>query len=436
MRGVRIPDDLNSEDRFLLGLSVPNLAVLLFGLLAAYTVLHLHWSFLVRLPLAAFLSGAAAAQAWVRPAGRSLTHWLGAALEYQFARYPEHAAVERSQESHSATRRPQLTIVPPSELGGESRSDANGRESILELPVMDPSRSRTEGYAAEQLAGEPTPVYLGSPQVVSFFSIKGGTGRTTLATEMACLLASRGWYKDSPRGRAQRLKVALMDFDIGSANVSVRIGLAQPTILDYLAEATTDAALLAKYLLCHEQSGLHVLLGTPKCMTHNAGLALRVPQAAEILAALKADGYHFIFVDLGAALNDLDTFLLQAADRIFYIVTPTAGSIQDLYRGVEALRRLGLGPKLRYVANKMRERWDLSEPMGDLGGSIAARIPFDTSLETAENRHQPYVLKGKGETQQALMELGCAIYPALDVPESVRPGLSGLRWFARPRHAG
>jgi len=434
MRGVRIPDDLNGEDRFLLGLSVPNLAVLLFGLLAAYAVLHLQWPLPVRLPLAVCLAGMAAALAWIRPAGRSLMHWLGAALEYHFARYPESCEVVHA---HPVGQRPHLAVLPAASPPPMPPRDDGHDRAILELPVADARNNyAVEGEIDESLDTEPWPVYLGGSQVICFFSIKGGTGQTTLATEMACLLASTGWYRESPQTKAKRLKVALLDFDLGSANISVRVGLAQPTILDYLTEAATQAAHLPEYLLTHEPSGLQVLLGTPKCMTTNAAVALGVPQAAEILAALKGEGYHFIFIDLGSTLNDLDTYLLQAADRIFYIVTPTAGSIQDLYRGVEALRRLGLGPKLRYVANRMRERWDLSEPMGDLGGSILARIPFDTAFETAENRHQPYVLKGKGETQQALYRLGCAIYPGLNVPDSGRAALTGLRWFARPRHAG
>ena len=41
MRGVRIPQNLNGEDQFVLGLSVTRLAGFLLGLLAAYTILHL-----------------------------------------------------------------------------------------------------------------------------------------------------------------------------------------------------------------------------------------------------------------------------------------------------------------------------------------------------------------------------------------------------------
>ena len=84
MRGVRIPHDLNGEDRFVLGLSVTRLAALLLGLLAAYTILHLSLPAPLQLGAAAVAALTGAAIAWVRPEGRSLIHWALAAIEFKF----------------------------------------------------------------------------------------------------------------------------------------------------------------------------------------------------------------------------------------------------------------------------------------------------------------------------------------------------------------
>src|SRR5207245_7973038 len=85
---------------------------------------------------------------------------------------------------------------------------------------------------------------------------------------------------------------------------------------------------------------------------------------------LRGAGHHFILIDVSATLGEFEAQVLEMADRIVCVVTPTASAIQDLYRSVETLRRLGHGSKLAYVANKMRQRWDFSEPMGDLGGRL------------------------------------------------------------------
>jgi len=83
MRGVRVPQDLNGEDQFVFGLSVSRLAALLLGLLAAYTIFHLSLPAPVQLITAAIAALTGAAIAWIRPEGRSLVHWVVAAIEFK-----------------------------------------------------------------------------------------------------------------------------------------------------------------------------------------------------------------------------------------------------------------------------------------------------------------------------------------------------------------
>jgi MinD-like ATPase involved in chromosome partitioning or flagellar assembly len=432
MGGVRIPHDLTGEDRFILGLSVSRVAILLFGSLAGYTLLRLPWPLALRLVPALATWVATAAFVWLRPGGQSLTHWAGAAIEYWFGnlgRMRPASAPVAALRGDQARPGPKLAVLSAMSSNLPPDGPSSSDDDVLELPPGRPD-SQSPTVTLREPAS-PAPVYLGGPQVVCFFAIKGGSGRTTLATESACLLAARGWYRESPRGKSERLKVALLDFDLGSANVSVRLGLAQPTVLDYLTALGVEPPRVVDYLIRHDASGLSVLLGPPKCLTGTGPLAFGVSQAAEILASLKAEGYQYIFVDVGPTLTDLVTFVLEAADHIYYIVTPTAGSIQDLYRGVEALRRVGLGPKLRYVVNKVRRPMDFSEPMGDLDGCIEAEIPYDQAFETAENRHQPCGLSSSGETQRALLELAATIYPALTLPEAGAGRLRRFAWFGR-----
>jgi MinD-like ATPase involved in chromosome partitioning or flagellar assembly len=280
------------------------------------------------------------------------------------------------------------------------------------------------------------PVYLGGPQVVVFYSAKGGTGRTTLATEVACLLAERGWYREGPRARPERLKVILADLDRGSANVSLRIGLVQPTLLDYLADFQASPDKLAEYVVRHETSNLEVLLGSPKCLANPNGPPLGPIQAMELIGAFRGAGHHFIVVDVSATLGEFEAQILETADRIICVVTPTATAVQDLYRSVEILRRLGHGPKLAYVANKTRQRWDFSEPMGDLGGHLITQVPYDAGFDDAENRHQPYVLGQKGSAYPALLELANFVYPAFESSGFRNPSPGWLPWFGRRRRAG
>jgi MinD-like ATPase involved in chromosome partitioning or flagellar assembly len=454
MRGVRIPHDLNGEDRFVLGLSVTRLAALFLGLLAAYAIIHLSLPGPLRVGAAAAAALTGAAIAWLRPEGRSLIHWAVAAAEFKVAGHLGaglQASQPQERRAHGTpsgqgfaepgrhlrvvtAQRQQLMNDEPASSAPTQLVDDDAGVIELSEPAAG-SSTRDEGDFAPH-ANEPAPVYLGGPQVITFFSTKGGTGRTTLATEVAALLAMKGRYRESSIGAPRPLRVVLVDFDLASANVSARLGVAQPTMLDYLCDLSVAHPDPRDYIIRHPATGLDVLLGPSKCLAGDRAELFGVPQAAHILSTLKEAGYQFLILDMSANLGDLETYLLEAATRIHCVVTPTAGSVQSLYRGVEALRRLGLGNKLHYVANKMRGDFNLAEPMGDLNGSLVARVPYDPAFDTAENRHQPIVMGDGGSSQEALRRLAASIYPALQLPAPARSRLAAFSWWSKGRRAG
>jgi MinD-like ATPase involved in chromosome partitioning or flagellar assembly len=444
MRGVRIPHELNGDDQFILGLSVTRLAALALGLLAAYTILHLSLPGPLQIVLALGAALMGAAIAWVRPEGRSLIHWALAAIEFKVTQHVADQSVTQRPTAASKqgrSPRPRLSLVaenahPVSSLAPGPVDMGPTEDEVIELPDSGLGHGDDESANGDDEGAAPAPVYLGGPQVIAFFSTKGGTGRTTLATEVAALLAMKGRYRESPTSPSQPLRVALVDFDLGSANVSARLGIAQPTMLDYLCDLTLPHPDPRDFVIRHPATRLDVMLGPSKCLSGDRAELLGVAQAAHILTTFKSAGYQFLILDISATLGDLETYLLETATRIYCVVTPTAGSVQSLYRGVEALRRIGLGAKLGYVANKMREGLNLTEPMGDLNGSLVARIPYDPSFDTAENRHEPLVVRGSGASIEALSVLAASIYPALKLPAQSRSALSPFVWFSKRRRAG
>jgi MinD-like ATPase involved in chromosome partitioning or flagellar assembly len=451
MRGVRIPQNLNGEDQFVLGLSVTRLAALLLGLLTAYTILHLSLPAPLQVGAAAVAALCGAAIAWIRPEGRSLLHWGLAAIEFKFAQdvQPEMKAGSQtagdpgsaSDERQPKQRQPRLSVVMHSPSSQDAASapmhlNSHQDDDVIELLESGGPQAADLQPDINRPTRQPAPVYLGGPQVITFFSTKGGTGRTTLATEVAALLATKGHYRESPSSPPQPLRVALIDFDLASANVSARLGIAQPTMLDYLCDLTAPNPDPRDFVIRHPATTLDVLLGPSKCLAGDRSELCGVPQAAHILSTFKAAGYQFLVLDMSASLGDLETYLLEAASRIYCVVTPTAGSVQSLYRGVEALRRLGLGAKLQYVANKMRDGVSLTEPMSDLNGSLVAQIPYDSAFDSAENRHEPIVIRGTGASVDSLSQLAASIYPALEVPNESRSLTSPFAWLSRRRRAG
>jgi MinD-like ATPase involved in chromosome partitioning or flagellar assembly len=313
---------------------------------------------------------------------------------------------------------------PDSSPGSVSSTKEDHEPRILSLPAHF---SRVADGATEyRIASDPepepeaasapqgTPVFLAQTQRVAFFSLKGGVGKTTLATEVAAHLARRGRYRARPEAAAEPLRVALLDLDLGSANVSMKLGLTHPTLWDLVLDPEPDADRIEECLVLHEDSGLRVLLGPPRAIAAGETRALAMQRLAQVLNHLDEDGYHFVFLDLSSDIDELTTYALEAAHQVYYVITPTASGVQDTYRGVETLRRLGHRRKLRFVLNQQRAGFNPDEMLADLGGTLSASIPRDDAFSSAEDDHEPLSLQGSGAGAQAIGALAASIYPNLE----------------------
>ena len=274
------------------------------------------------------------------------------------------------------------------------------------------ARGDGDGKGSKSGDGPRAPVFVGAPRRITFFSLNGGSGRTTLATEVACLLAARGRHRPDPEAPPQRLRVALVDLDLRSSNTALRLGVPRPTLWDYLLATGDDADDVRRFLV-HHSSGLQALLGPPKPLSTTAA-AVEPARIAGIVHQLESDGCHFLVFDVGSDLGAVSTWVLSQVHDIYVVITPTGSGLQDAYRTTETLRRLGLGQKLRYVVNRARGNVDVDEVMGDLGGRVVATIPYDPRLEDAENTHTIASLRGGGPAADAIQRLARTIYPSLD----------------------
>jgi MinD-like ATPase involved in chromosome partitioning or flagellar assembly len=439
---------LAAEDRLALGLTASHLSYLVIGSLMGYATLASNLPGLLKYPFGLLSISVGIALAWGRLGQRPLDTWVWLAARYYMrprrspapttisgalvmsagtedppepeatpaalAQKPEIApgiAPEIARESarESAPRIAPETAEPgtgESVSSSESKTTADEDDGPRILTLPSHSSQVAEGTTAyrvatgtevepEPLEGEPqppeaAPVFLAATQRIAFFSLKGGVGKTTLATEVAAHLARRGRYRSRPGAAAEPLRVALLDLDLGSANVSMKLGLTHPTLWDLVLDPEPDAGRIEECLVLHEQSGLRVLLGPPRAIAAGEARALAMVRLAQVLKHLDEDGYHFVFLDLSSDIDELTTYALEAAHQVYYVIAPTASGVQDTYRGVETLRRLGHRRKLRFVLNQRRAGFDADEKaIGALAASIyptldsvPARAGFWTRLRS------------------------------------------------------
>lgn len=303
--------------------------------------------------------------------------------------------------------------------------------AVLEAPAtLVPARAGLRGRVPH--GGDPVPSASGDPAAlraarrITFFSLSGGTGRTTLAVEVAGLLAGRACA-----GRAWEMlapsRVALVDLDLMSPRAGIRLGVTAPIDWD-LGEAEPIQPAVERLVAVHS-SGLEVLPGPARLP--RAGDGDR-PELVRRLAAsvqeLERSGCDTIVLDVARDLSALTRWVLAGATDIFVVLTPTAGGVHDAYRSTEALRRLGLRDRLRYVVNRGRIVPALAEALLDVGGRAVAEIPDDPELEAAEMEHRLVGLDGSGPSAAALRVLAGTLDtpPLASDPHGPAPGVRGI----------
>lgn len=394
MDGIQFADGFDTPDRLAFGLGAPQLITVVGGCLLAFAVLHAPLPGVITIPTAMLIALSAALLGWARIAGRSALEW--ALFAARHAMRPREGTL---RVTHADTRRDALAgarCTRGDRLQTYAPSPPPACEAALASKIVRLPRSRAHDQVTAPRASCGATARTGARRVV-FFSLKGGTGRTTLATEVAVWLAAGG-HGDT----------ALIDCDLRAASVGCRLGLTQPGIVDY-ALADPDERRLDEFM-AQDGRALRVLLG-PSQPT-NPSWPVTPAVLREVFRELDLVGTRTVVVDVCAELTDVTRAVLRAADDVLIVVVPTSSGIQDAYRTTEQLRKLGLRERLGYVVNRARHAVDVSVAMNDLGGEVIAEIPEDAALIDAENVHHPAVLGPTGPAALELRRLAASIVPA------------------------
>ncbi len=371
MDQIEFADGFDRPDQIAFGLGAGQLAVVMGGALAAYSLVRSPLPPAFADPVAALIAVLAAGLGWIRFAGRPALDW--AVFGGLYLMRPRRGTT-RGTAGLDMPKPADTTLV-----------------AAPESPVIELFGARPTPPVKAVATAVRTPRRDGARRV-TFFSLRGGTGRSTLATELACLLAA-SHSDDHPAPR-----VALVDLDLRSPTVGIRLGTPEKTLLDY-ALTPPDDRTVTDFMITHA-SGARVLLGAQRAV--NPEWPITPALLREVLRELDMDGFDLVVLDVSPELSPVNTAALCACDDVFVVVVPTAGGVQDAYRSTEALRRLGLRQQLRYIVNRSTTRTDLTEPMADLGGQLVADIPDDAAVISAENAHR---LVGLDETAPAAVAL-------------------------------
>jgi flagellar biosynthesis protein FlhG len=178
-------------------------------------------------------------------------------------------------------------------------------------------------------------------KVFAVTSGKGGVGKTFFSANLAASMSKLG------------LRVLVMDFDLGLANLDVVLNLDPKfTLHDVFAgKAKIDEAII------DAPGGFDVLLAGSSRVEY-ARLAPGLRENFLHTMRLLAPAYDIVLMDTGAGLSEVVLFAVSIASEVLVLVTPEPTSLTDAYATIKVLAKQQRRKKIRIVVNQTARQGD------------------------------------------------------------------------------
>ena len=221
----------------------------------------------------------------------------------------------------------------------------------------------------------------GRGTVIAIYSPKGGTGKTTIAVNLACVLRRNG------------AAVALLDgvMQFGAVRHLLQVPPSTRSIVDLPAGAAMRSSM--SEVLWEGPGGVAVLLAPPRPEEADLVSAAEIGNAIGLLA----DHHDYVIVDAPARLSEDTLAILDAASVILLVVTYFGATIANTRSAIDTFEALGYkGQKpILLVVNQADSTAGLSKGGLEhaLNLPVVAEIPTDWKLVGESNNKQtPFVL--------------------------------------------
>lgn len=219
-------------------------------------------------------------------------------------------------------------------------------------------------------------------QVIGVFSPKGGSGRTTIATNLALALH-----------RETGSRVCLVDANLQFGDIGVLLNLnpKNRSMLDAVEGGEPDNDIIDSVVVNHS-TGIRVLLAPPS--PEGADL-ITTAYLRKIIEYLKTTN-DYVVIDLPSGLNDHSLGIMDVADTILVISALEITTIKNVRLFLEVADQLEYDrSKIRLVINRSDTAQGIR--IGDVEASI--RRPIDGTIVSdgrlavlAVNRGVPFVI--------------------------------------------
>jgi pilus assembly protein CpaE len=227
---------------------------------------------------------------------------------------------------------------------------------------------------------------------------KGGEGATTVATNLAVVLADEG-----------ARSVVLVEGDPRFGDVALAFGLPPGEVGRGFDDLATDRQQILAHLRTHEPTGVLALL--PPRSTAPVDRASD-QHVIEIISAVQAIA-HTVIVDAPFRLVELAD-LLTYADRVLLVTDTDAASLKNSMIAVQVMGRAGSNELVELVVNRhdpsRRSGPDLDDVQALVGAHVLGALPPDEGLAGGWGDGLPLSAREpNGRFARAIRELTAAL---------------------------
>lgn len=232
---------------------------------------------------------------------------------------------------------------------------------------------------------------------ITVYSPKGGTGCTTVATNLAVAL------------KENENRVLLIDSNLLYGDVAIFLNEhGKNTILELIERAEElDPEIIQDVIIKHPSTGLHLLPAPNQPEVLDADVAEKFGKLIEYLKQL----YNYIVIDTCSFLTDVVQSALDLSDVIVLVTTQAIPAIKSANQFLSLADASGIGRKrIVFVLNQYDKRISISpERVSEsLHQTVDVAIPLEERIiASSVNRGVPFMVEnknipaGKGITQLA-----------------------------------
>jgi pilus assembly protein CpaE len=261
-----------------------------------------------------------------------------------------------------------------------------------EMSHSDRGKAKTGrggGDIAARRGAEPAglPVGVLQGRIITVYSPKGGTGCTTLASNLAIALHN------------EDTRVVLVDANLQYGDVAMFFNVqGKNTILDIAPRVDElDADVVDESMIKHEASGIHILAAPQR---PEQAEKITADQFGKMLDFLRRM-YSYVIIDTSSLLTDVVLSAMDHSDGIVLITTQDIPAIKNARLFLDLLQTMGIDrERLVFVMNKFDKRIGITpERVADnLREKISAVVPLDERVVIpAVNKGVPFMLDNRAQ---------------------------------------